>query len=103
MSGPVPGRAELETLGIAADCVDVVRHLWDYLDDQMTEAGAERLRAHIAQCDECRGYEGYQDCFLDTVARLRERLDAPDELRQKLAQKLKGQGCGCWEKVRRGA
>lgn len=103
MTGPVPGRAELETLGIAADCVDVVRHLWDYLDDQLTDAGAERLRLHISACEECRSYEGYQDCFLDTVARLRAQLDAPDELRQKLAEGLKGQGCGCWEKVRRRA
>lgn len=42
-----PTRTELETLGISANCADVLRHLWDFLDDQITPEGAERLRAHI--------------------------------------------------------
>lgn len=97
-----PARTQLEGLGISSSCVDVLRHLWDYLDDEMTPRGAERLRAHIAGCAQCREYEGYQECFLDTLAQLRAQIGAPDGLRRKLAEKLKGQGCGCWNKVRRG-
>jgi anti-sigma factor (TIGR02949 family) len=96
-----PARAQLEGLGLSAECVDVLRHLWDYLDDQMTPAGAERLRAHIASCEQCREYEVYQGCFLEAVARIRVDLGAPESLREKLAEQLKGQGCGCWEKVKR--
>ena len=95
-----PARTQLEGLGLSASCVDVLRHLWDYLDEEMTPRGAERLRAHIASCEQCRGLENYQSCFLDTLAQLRSEFDAPTELRQRLADKLKGQGCGCWEKVR---
>ena len=96
-----PARTQLEGLGLSASCVDVLRHLWDYLDDEMTPRGADRLRAHIATCEQCRELEGYQSCFLDTLAQLRSEFHAPTELRQRLADKLKGQGCGCWEKVRR--
>lgn len=96
-----PARTQLEGLGLSASCVDVVRHLWEYLDDEMTPRGADRLRAHIASCAQCQDLEVYQSCFLDTLAQLRSEFDAPTELRQRLADKLKGQGCGCWEKVRR--
>ncbi len=96
-----PARSQLEGLGLSASCVDVLRHLWDYLDDEMTPRGAERLRAHIESCPQCREYEGYQECFLDTLAELRAQSGAPDCLRTQLAEKLKGQGCGCWNKVRR--
>jgi anti-sigma factor (TIGR02949 family) len=96
-----PARAQLEGLGLSAECVEVVRHLWDYLDDQMTPTGAERLRAHIASCEQCREYEVYQGCFLEAVAKIHIDLGAPESLRERLAEQLKGQGCGCWERVKR--
>ena len=95
-----PARVQLEALGLSSACADVLRHLWDYLDDQITPEGAERLRAHIAACPKCHEYEVYQSCFLDAVKKLRAELGAPDALREKLAEGLKDQGCGCWERVR---
>ncbi|NUP71057.1 MAG: hypothetical protein HOQ30_03375 [Gemmatimonadaceae bacterium] len=95
-----PARVQLEALGLSSSCAEVLRHLWDYLDDQITPEGAERLRSHIASCTECQSYEEYQACFLEAVKKLRVQLDAPNALRDKLAEGLKGQGCGCWSKVR---
>ena len=95
-----PARVQLEAMGLTTACADVLRHLWDYLDDQITPHGAERLRAHIATCSKCQSYEVYQSCFLEAVKKLRVELGAPDALREKLAEGLRGQGCGCWEKVR---
>ena len=95
-----PARAQLEELGLSPSCVDVIRHLWDYLDDQLSSHGAERLRSHIASCAQCHEYEVFQECFLKAVAQLRFDLGAPEALRTRLAEQLKGQGCGCWEKVK---
>ena len=95
-----PARVQLEALGLSSTCADVLRHLWDYLDDQITPEGADRLRAHIATCSKCQSYELYQSCFLEAMKKLRADLGAPDGLREKLAEGLKEQGCGCWDKVR---
>jgi anti-sigma factor (TIGR02949 family) len=95
-----PTSSQLEALGLSSSCADVLHHLWDYLDDQITPDGAERLRAHIAACPQCKEYEVYQACFLDAIKKLRGELGAPSQLREKLAEGLKEQGCGCWEKVR---
>ncbi|MES2178070.1 MAG: zf-HC2 domain-containing protein [Gemmatimonadota bacterium] len=95
-----PARPQLEALGLSSTCVDVLRHLWDYLDEEMTPAGSDRLRAHIATCAQCRSYEGYQTCFLEGIARLKASLSAPDTLRARLAEKLRGEGCGCWAQAK---
>jgi anti-sigma factor (TIGR02949 family) len=95
-----PDRRQLEAIGLSATCADVLRHLWDYLDDQVTPEGAERLRAHVASCSTCQGYEAYQECFLQAVSRLRVELGAPGRLRERLAEGLKEQGCGSGEKAR---
>ena len=97
-----PPRNQLEAMGLSASCADVVRHLWDYLDDQLTPDGAERLRAHMASCTTCRGYSDYQACFLEAVAKLRAGTDAPVSLRDRLAAGLKSEGCSCWEAVKKG-
>ena len=96
-----PKQAQLESLGLSASCADVVRHLWDYLDEQLTPDGAERLKTHMASCAKCRGYSDYQSCFLEAVAKLRAQLDAPESLRTKLAEGLKSEGCSCWDEVTR--
>jgi anti-sigma factor (TIGR02949 family) len=96
-----PAREQLDDLGLSSTCVEVLRHLWDYLDDELPSRGTERLRAHIASCTTCRDYQGYQACFLDALSKLRTDFDAPRALRERLAEKLKGQGCGCWDKVRK--
>jgi len=95
-----PTQTTLESLGLSTSCVEVLRHLWEYLDHEMTPAGSERLRAHIASCAQCRQYEGYQSCFLEALAKLKANLGAPATLREKVAEKLRGEGCGCWSKAR---
>ena len=96
-----PARSQLEELGLSATCAEVLHHLWDYLDEQITPTSAERLRAHIATCAQCRRYEEYQECFLRAMSSLKQELNAPHSLRERLAVRLKGQGCGCWDKVSR--
>src|SRR5262245_48708684 len=95
-------RVRLEDLGLSESCLQVVRQLWEFLDEELTPEGAARLQQHLAECEQCREYGSYQSCFLDALAKLKAHLDAPSKLRDKLALKLKGEGCGCWSKARRG-
>ena len=94
-----PAHPHLAELGLSASCVEVLCHLWDYLDEELTVDGAERLRLHIESCEQCKRMEVYQACFLETMSRLRAQFGAPNDLRARLAEKLRGQGCGCWDKV----
>lgn len=96
-----PPRNQLEALGLSTACADVLRHLWDYLDDQITPDSAERLQMHIVSCAQCQSYSDYQSCFLEAAARLRVELGAPDKLRERLADGLKTEGCRCWDQVQR--
>lgn len=34
-------------------CDDVMRHLFEYLDSEMTEADARVMRDHVAECSPC--------------------------------------------------
>ena len=94
-----PANTQLEAMGLSSTCAEVLRHLWDYLDDELTGAGAERLRAHLETCAQCREYEGFQTCFLETLARLRRELDAPSTVRERVAETLRSEGCRCWEQA----
>lgn len=96
-----PARTQLEELGLSSTCAEVLRHLWDYLDQEIAPDSAQRLEAHIASCRTCQEYRVYQSCFLDSLARLHRELAAPDTLRERLAEGLKESGCGCWEKAKR--
>lgn len=96
-----PARAQFEEMGFSSPCAEVLQHLWDYLDEQITSDSARRLDAHIATCRTCQEYRAYQACFLESLAKLHAELTAPHTLRERLAEGLKESGCGCWEKVRR--
>ena len=88
-------RPRLEDLGLSASCLEFVRHVWDFLDTELTPEGLTRLRTHLVECEQCRAYGDYQSCFFDALAKLKANIDAPAELREKLAQKLRDEGCGC--------
>jgi hypothetical protein len=52
---------EAAEASIPEECLTVVRHLWDLLDDQLTTAQAEQLRRHIGECEICHRYHLYQE------------------------------------------
>ena len=35
------------------NCDEVIAHLFEYLDSEMTDNDAERMRAHVAECSPC--------------------------------------------------
>lgn len=77
---------------IPEDCLAVVRHLWDLLDDQLTVEQAERLRAHIGDCEICHRYHLYQESFLEALASYRSRFGAPSRVKARVLESLREVG-----------
>jgi len=74
------------------ECQEVVRHVWDYVDGRLDAEHAERLRAHIAQCEPCFKYEQFQRSFLDLLGAMRERPSASRELQDQVVAALIAEG-----------
>jgi anti-sigma factor (TIGR02949 family) len=79
-------------VAIPEECLAVVRHLWDLLDDQLTAEQAARLRSHIAECEICHRYHLYQDSFLQVLASYRDRFGAPSHVKERVLESLRQAG-----------
>ena len=77
---------------IPEECLAVVRHLWDLLDEELTPTQAERLRRHIGDCEICHRYHLYQENFLETLAAYRRRFGAPSRVKAKVLESLREAG-----------
>jgi len=73
---------------IPTECMEVVLHLWDYLDDQLTAEATTNLRAHIAVCPECYAFQAFQRDFLDALAGLRRPQRAPWRVKARVLASL---------------
>jgi mycothiol system anti-sigma-R factor len=74
------------------ECLEVLKHVWDYLDDQLTDEKTEELRSHLAECRGCFEYKTFQQNFLDAMSTIAERPGAPPGLREKVIASLRQQG-----------
>ncbi|MGH7670591.1 MAG: zf-HC2 domain-containing protein [Gemmatimonadaceae bacterium] len=74
------------------ECLEVLQHVWDYLDDQLTEETTGRLRAHLDKCQGCFRYKTFQENFLEAVGTLRRRTSASPELQDKVLGSLRQEG-----------
>lgn len=74
------------------ECLEVLNHVWDYLDGQLNDETTERLRAHIAECRQCFEYKTFQENFCDAVHTLAERPGASPELRSRVLDSLRHEG-----------
>jgi mycothiol system anti-sigma-R factor len=83
---------EASRVAIPEECLAVVRHLWDLLDDQLTDAQAARLRSHIAECEICHRYHLYQETFLQVLASWRDRFGAPSHVKARVLESLRQAG-----------
>jgi len=51
-------------------CEEVIRSVWDFLDDEIDAGRRERIRAHLELCDHCRDQYTFEGSFLRSVGRL---------------------------------
>ena len=74
------------------DCEQVVRQLWDYLDDELTDDRMAEVRAHLKACRGCFPHFDFEREFLEAIAKCKAGQSAPDGLRRKVMAKLRKAG-----------
>jgi anti-sigma factor (TIGR02949 family) len=76
------------------ECLEVLHHIWDYLDGQLTDEATERLSDHLAACQQCFEFKTFQENFLAALAALRDRSDASPALRERVIESLRAERLG---------
>jgi mycothiol system anti-sigma-R factor len=73
------------------ECLEVLHHIWDYLDHQLTDEATQRLSDHLASCRQCFEFKTFQEDFLAALATLRGRSDASPALRERVLESLRAE------------
>lgn len=73
---------------IPADCYELLQHVWDLLDGQLTEDKRAELERHLDDCEGCRRYTAFQESFLSAMASLGAHRGAPESLRERVRRTL---------------
>ena len=66
-------------------CSQVLEHLSDYIDGEVTQADRRRIEDHLRGCDWCETFGGR---FGATVRELRMQLGPPDPVDDDVARRL---------------
>ena len=86
--------ATIATPGMAPmlDCEQVMRQLWDYLDEELTDDRMAAIRAHLELCERCYPQYEFERSFLDAVAGSVREHSKIERLRARLAESLRERG-----------
>ena len=74
------------------DCEQVMRQLWDYLDEELTDERMGAIRAHLELCRRCYPQYEFERSFLDAVAGSVREHSNIERLRARLAESLQEKG-----------
>ena len=69
-------------------CAEVIRSVWDYLDDEIDADRKERIRRHLELCDHCRDQYSFEGAFIRNVSRLLDADDDAESLRARVESAL---------------
>jgi anti-sigma factor (TIGR02949 family) len=75
-----------------SECEMVVRQLWPYLDEVISEPQRERILRHLEQCTDCTSHFDFARAFLNAVSAAAPKLDASDALRSRVIEALTAEG-----------
>ena len=78
---------------VPAACIEVIRQVWDQLDDQLCSDESDALRLHVDECAHCRGFERFQVDYRDAMRSIRPRPGvAPWHVRARVLDALADAG-----------
>lgn len=75
-------------------CEDVIRSVWDYLDEEIDRDRKDRIRQHLELCDHCRDHYTFEGRFLHSLGHLLDDdgNDATATLRERIVRALTEHG-----------
>ena len=77
---------------VPTTCVEVIRQVWDHLDDQCSDE-SDTVRLHIDECAHCRGFQRFQVGYRDAMrAAKTEHGPAPWHVRARVLDSLANEG-----------
>lgn len=65
--------------------------MYELLDEELAAAIDAMMRAHLAHCAHCAGVLAHQRAFLHCLARASSAERAPDALRVRIIQAIRGE------------
>lgn len=75
-------------------CEDALRHLFDYLDQELSAEQAHDLEHHLAKCRGCYSRKEFEQRLRAHVREAGKR-QAPESLRRRIAAMLAGDSAAC--------
>ncbi|MCC6495151.1 MAG: mycothiol system anti-sigma-R factor [Propionibacteriaceae bacterium] len=66
------------------DCTDVLRNLYAFHDNELTQAEADDIREHLMACEPCLDHYQVEDALRLLIRRCCAEEKAPDDLRVRM-------------------
>jgi anti-sigma factor (TIGR02949 family) len=70
------------------DCSEVLGHLYEYLDDEMSEDACKKFKQHFDECRPCLEKYGLEAAVKKLVKRCCGHDDVPSDLRAKVLTRI---------------
>ena len=78
---------------VPTTCVEVIRQVWDHLDDQLRSDEWDIIRLHLVECAHCRGLERFHIGYRDAMRSARTgTATAPWHVRARVLDSLADAG-----------
>lgn len=77
------------------DCSEVLDHLYEYLDNEMSDDACAKFRQHFEECRPCLEKYGLEQAVKKLVKRCCGHDDVPVDLRAKVLTRLQLIRAGC--------
>jgi anti-sigma factor (TIGR02949 family) len=66
------------------DCGQVLRHLYEFHDNELTQAEADEIREHLLACEPCLDHYQVEDALRLLIRRCCAEEKAPETLRMRV-------------------
>ena len=72
------------------NCREVFKRLDDYVDRELSPNERDGVHEHLEKCAHCAAEHDFEESFISCVREKLRRIEAPTELRDRIAASLSG-------------